>query len=81
MGILTWAICISVGLGAAWEFYEYFGDILFDTGRHAGAVDTWYDVISDSVGSVVSAALLWRFKFSAYQQNEQSVTSSIPRPQ
>jgi len=81
MRILTWAICISVGLGAAWELYEYFGDRLLDTGRHAGAIDTSYDLFSDTVGSVVGAALLWRWKFGAYEREQQPVSPSVPRPQ
>jgi hypothetical protein len=78
--ILTWAICISVGMGAAWELYEYYGDILFNTGRHAGAIDTSYDLVSDSVGSMVGAAMLWRWKFSAYDRDQQ-VSPSVPRTQ
>ena len=81
MRVLTWAIGISVGLGAAWEFYEYYGDILFDTGRHAGAVDTWYDLISDSVGSVVSAALLWRWRASGFERESRPVGNTIAHPQ
>ncbi|MCC6791977.1 MAG: phosphatase PAP2 family protein [Thermomicrobiales bacterium] len=78
--VLTYAIGISVGLGAAWEIYEYFGDILFDTGRHAGAIDTWYDLISDSVGSVVSAVLLWKWRtaFGGYRDEAAVATVSPP---
>jgi hypothetical protein len=81
MRVLTWAIGIAVGLGAAWEFYEYFGDILFDTGRHAGAVDTSYDLISDSVGAILGAALLWRWRASSFERESQPVVSTVARPQ
>jgi len=81
MRVLTWAIGIAVGLGAAWEFYEYFGDILFDTGRHAGAVDTSYDLISDSVGAILGAALLWRWRASSFERESQPVASTVVHPQ
>jgi hypothetical protein len=78
--VLTWAICISIGLGAAWELYEFMGDRLFDTGRHAGALDTWYDLISDSVGSFVSAILLWRWRASTLEREQQGM-ATVPNPQ
>jgi uncharacterized membrane protein YjdF len=60
--IITIAVVISISLGAGWELYEFFGDRLLDTGRHAGAEDTIYDLISDSVGALVSAVILWRWR-------------------
>jgi hypothetical protein len=75
--VLTYAIGISVGLGAAWEIYEYFGDILFATGRHAGAIDTWYDLISDSVGSIVSAVLLWKWRTAFGGFREEPAISTV----
>ncbi len=69
--IFAFAVCVSVSLGAAWEFYEYFGDRLFSTGRHAGALDTIYDLISDSVGSVVSVLLLWRWRMAAASRMQE----------
>jgi hypothetical protein len=52
------AIAVSVTLGAVWEFYEVFGDAIFDTGRHAGSLDTVYDLVSDLSGAVVAIVLL-----------------------
>lgn len=77
--VLTWAICISVGLGAAWELYEFLGDRLFDTGRHAGALDTWYDLISDSVGSVVAAFVLFKWRGVAYEREQREI-ETVPNP-
>jgi uncharacterized membrane protein YjdF len=65
-GAITWDIrrrmIVSVGvalmLGAIWEFYEVFGDAIFDTGRHAGSLDTIYDLISDFSGAVLAVVLL-----------------------
>ena len=52
------ACAVSVGLGATWEFYEVFGDAIFDTGRHAGSLDTIYDLISDSAGAILTVVML-----------------------
>jgi hypothetical protein len=52
------AIGVSLGLGAVWEFYEVFGDAIFDTGRHAGSLDTIYDLISDLCGAMFAVVLL-----------------------
>ena len=48
------AIGVSLTLGAVWEFYEVFGDAIFDTGRHAGSLDTIYDLISDFSGAILA---------------------------
>jgi PAP2 superfamily protein len=69
-GAITWdlhrrmivAIGVSLTLGAIWEFYEVFGDAIFDTGRHAGSRDTIYDLISDFSGAILAVALLARFE-------------------
>ncbi len=52
------AFAVSLSFGSLWEFYELWGDALFDTGRHAGAKDTIYDLISDTAGSIVAVLLL-----------------------
>lgn len=56
------AIGVSLALGAIWEFYEVFGDAIFDTGRHAGSLDTIYDLISDFSGAILAVALLARLE-------------------
>jgi len=56
------AIGVSLTLGAIWEFYEVFGDAIFDTGRHAGSLDTIYDLISDISGAILAVALLARLE-------------------
>jgi hypothetical protein len=69
-GVLEWslmrrlvtAVALSVAIGGIWEIYEYFGDVFFSTGRHAGSLDTIYDLISDTIGSLVSAVLIWRLE-------------------
>jgi uncharacterized membrane protein YjdF len=65
-GAITWEIrrrmIVSIGvaltLGAIWEFYEVFGDAIFETGRHAGSLDTIYDLISDLFGAILAVVLL-----------------------
>src|SRR5262249_44429573 len=37
---LIWAAGIGFALGVGWEFYEYFGDKLFNTARFGGPQDT-----------------------------------------
>ena len=56
------AAAVSVVLGSIWEFYEVFGDAIFDTGRHAGTLDTIYDLISDSAGAILTVVLLSRLE-------------------
>jgi uncharacterized membrane protein YjdF len=77
--VLVLAICISVSLGACWEIYEFLGDRVFNTGRHAGALDTWYDLTSDTVGSIVGALLLWRWRAASPVQQEQAMVT-MPNP-
>jgi uncharacterized membrane protein YjdF len=65
-GLLRWtlqrrlavAVAATLVLNLGWEAYEYLGDILFDTGRHKGALDTTYDLVADLAGALVSVAVL-----------------------
>lgn len=52
------AALISLTLNVGWEIYEYLGDRVFSTGRHAGWIDTTYDLICDSAGILVALVLL-----------------------
>jgi hypothetical protein len=54
------AVIISLACGSIWEIYELFGDTIFDTGRHNGATDTTYDLISDLAGAALTVTLLAR---------------------
>jgi PAP2 superfamily len=73
----TTAILVAIATGIGWEIYEYFGDKLFNTGRHAGAEDTIYDIISDSVGASVAAALLLWWHFSPQSPLEPATSHRI----
>ena len=45
-----------------WEIYEYLGDRLFDTGRHAGRVDTCYDLIADTAERIAEIRASERYR-------------------
>jgi hypothetical protein len=75
------ASAASVGLGAIWEFYEVFGDAIFDTGRHAGSLDTIYDLISDAGGALLTVVLLSRLEPSRTSGRSVSTSAgSDPAP-
>ena len=90
-GVIDWspsrmmwtAVAVAVALAAGWEVYEYLGDKLLDTGRHAGAVDTYYDLISDTAGAVTAAALLywWHFLPSGAANTGQTTMMADPTPE
>lgn len=56
---LAIAVLIGIAIGGGWEVYEYLGDKLFHTGRNGGELDTLFDLVSDSVGAIVTAMYLW----------------------
>jgi hypothetical protein len=56
---LMFAIAMGIAIGIGWEVYEFLGDRVFDTGRVAGRWDTANDIVSDSLGAVLVALLLW----------------------
>lgn len=56
---------VAIGMGALWEVYEFAGDRLLDTGRDGGRWDTTYDLISDSVGAISAAVLLYWWQFTS----------------
>jgi hypothetical protein len=75
--IMTVAVTIAIVAALGWEVYEYYGDRLFGTGRHAGAEDTIYDIISDSVGAIVAAAMLYWWHFVPHSQTSPLTYESI----
>ncbi len=86
--LIAVAVGLAIGAGMVWEFYEFVGDHLLDTGRHNGRVDTTYDLISDTLGALVAAAFLywWHFTTPAQvaQQRQpavvtQGVEDDLPR--
>ncbi len=56
---LMLSVAIAVAIGIAWEGYELIGDKVFNTTRVGGRWDTGNDIVSDSLGAIVFAALLW----------------------
>lgn len=56
---LMLSVAIAVAVGIAWEGYELVGDKVFNTTRVGGRWDTGNDIVSDSLGAIVFAALLW----------------------
>lgn len=66
------AMSIATVLGGCWEIYEFSADLLFHTYRHAGQLDTMYDLISDATGAAVTSLLLFK--------REISVSAPATRP-
>ncbi|MCC6790478.1 MAG: DUF2238 domain-containing protein, partial [Thermomicrobiales bacterium] len=62
----TDGLCAVAAVGAAmffaagWELYEFSADLIFATYRHAGTLDTTYDLIFDTIGAVAMAGFLAR---------------------
>lgn len=56
---LMLSVAIAVAIGIAWEGYELIGDKVFNTTRVGGRWDTGNDIVSDSLGAIVFATLLW----------------------
>lgn len=60
--ILLVAAGIAIGGGFLWEVYEYLGDTVLNTGRHISATDTKFDLLSDTVGGIIGALLIyWQY--------------------
>lgn len=56
---LTIAITVGIAAGFGWEVYEYLGDKVFHSTRVQSEWDTLNDLVSDSLGAVAIAWLLW----------------------
>lgn len=56
---LMLSVAIAVAVGIAWEGYELIGDRVFNTARVGGRWDTGNDIVSDTLGAIVLATLLW----------------------
>ncbi len=75
--IMLSAIAFAMLFALGWEVYEYYGDRLFGTGRHDGAEDTIYDIISDFAGAFVAASMLYWWHFSPQHTVEPARSTPI----
>jgi hypothetical protein len=57
-GFFLTVLALGMAIGAGWEVIEWLLDQLSDVGRVADADDTATDLISDTLGSLCSAAIL-----------------------
>jgi hypothetical protein len=62
---LALAVAIALLANIGWELYEYVGDVVFQSERHRGALDTAYDFDSDLSGALVSALIIWILRAEA----------------
>jgi hypothetical protein len=58
VGIAVVTAALGIATGALWEIYEWRSDAWFGTGLSEGNDDTNGDLVRDTLGSVVGAALL-----------------------
>jgi uncharacterized membrane protein YjdF len=58
IGFFLTVMALGMAIGAGWEVVEWLLDQLSDVGRVADASDTATDLISDTLGSAVSALIL-----------------------
>ena len=56
IGIVAW--CLGIAIGAVWELYEWRSDAWLGTDLSEGNDDTNGDLLRDTLGSLVGAALL-----------------------
>jgi uncharacterized membrane protein YjdF len=52
------AIASTFVINIGWETYEYLSEAVFHATRHAGALDTMYDFVSDMAGATASAIVV-----------------------
>jgi uncharacterized membrane protein YjdF len=62
---LALAVAVALLANIGWEIYEYVGDVVFQSERHRGALDTAYDFVSDLGGALVSALIIWILRAEA----------------
>lgn len=67
---LTLSVALGMAAGVGWEIYELLADKVFQTGRVQGVWDTGNDLISDALGAVGVAALLWFAESQRMHQRE-----------
>ena len=71
---LTLAMAAGLAAGVGWEVYELMADRVFGTGRVQGVWDTGNDLISDALGAVGVAGLLWFNEQQRFPEREQLLT-------
>lgn len=69
---LRLAVSVTLVANLGWEAYEYLGDVVFGSGRHRGALDTAYDLVSDMTGALVAVAMILIMEAAAAGQPSSS---------
>jgi hypothetical protein len=74
--------------GVAWESYEYLSDALFKSGRVQSPVDTFGDLIADTLGAFLAVAVIYHYEWlykrsveSGQEQARPSLALAEPDPQ
>jgi hypothetical protein len=78
------AAAIAIGAAVMWEAYEFAADQLFLTYRHAGRLDTAYDLLFGACGVAAIAVVLSassrpvpRFRVRYARVHEPSLTTAL----
>jgi uncharacterized membrane protein YjdF len=66
------SIAVGIAVGIGWEVYELIGDRMFNTTRVGGRWDTGNDIVSDSLGAIAAAVVL-------YIMEVRGERSSVPK--
>jgi len=96
-GVLDWSIARRgliaaatsiMTVGIMWELYEYLSDAIFKSGRVQSRIDTYGDLVADTLGALVAVAVIyhyeWRYEQSEEAQHRQGLpttTMSLPEPE
>ena len=59
-GRLSLCVLAAIGLGALNEVIEFFATLLFTETNVGGYINTGWDLVSNLVGAVLAAVILWR---------------------
>lgn len=77
------AVGVAMTFAVGWEVYEFGADRLFATYRHAGTLDTAYDLIFDAIGAVAMSVLMRRREIARPplgMQRARKVDTPAPAP-
>lgn len=92
-GALNWSaarrgfialVASFLSVGVVWETYEYLSDAVFNSGRVQSRGDTVGDLIADTMGALVAAAVIfhyeWRYQRGLAAEAAHASTPALPEP-
>lgn len=80
--LIVLGVVLGITAGITWEFYEYIGDVIFNSGRVQSQADTRHDIIFDIFGALlmgtIAALRIWPIEWRMGLPQQHLADAPVP---